>query len=131
MSDLSAPQSVFGPVVVLSKKPSSSGSTIAVKLCQVVTTTYPPGTRPHLALQEAINDDHEPKTVVSCRKATQRLLPAEAEKLKPGDEIEGHLVRTLRANPRYTGQKAAYEGGYASSTWSPTFEEDIDLRDEK
>jgi len=130
MNDDNAPQHSFGEVVVLSKKPSGSGSTVAVKLSQKVTTVYPPGSRKHLALHESISGS-EPQTVISSRKATQRLLPAEAEHLKPGDIVGGHLVRTLRSNPRYTGQKAAYEGGYASSHWSATYQEDIDLREEK
>jgi hypothetical protein len=129
MNDLSAPQSIFGPVVVLSKKPSSSGSTIAVKLRQMVQTTYPPGSRPHMALHEAISAQEQPETIVSHRQATQRLLPAEAERLNPGDEIGGHLVRRLTSKPRYTGQKQAYEGGYASSFWSATYQEDIDQRE--
>lgn len=121
------PISTFGPVVVVDKKLSASGGTIAVKLQQQVYTTYPPGSQAHLALQETLSPTTG-RVVKSLRKATQRLSPEEAIHLEVGQEIEGHLVRTLSSTPKFHNQKPAYEGGFASSTWHPAFSPDIDLR---
>jgi len=124
---MNTPIMTFGPVTVLSKRLSSSGSTVAVKLQQQVYTTYPPGSQQHLALSEALNGNTA-RVVKTLRKATQRLLPEEAAILEEGQEIAGHLVRTITALPKFYGQAAAYEGGYASCCWHPAFAPDIDLR---
>ncbi len=119
----------FGPVLVADKKLSASGNTVAVKLQQSCATTYPPGSREHLLLQEKLDHHAEGSHVVrSLRKATQRLSLDKAAELNIGDEVGGHIQRILRSTPRYATQKPAYEGGYAFANWLPAYAEDIDLR---
>lgn len=123
------PITTFGDVTVVSKRLSGTELTVAVRLQQECTTVYPPGSRPHFALQGALAPATEiERTITSYRKATQRFSPEEAASLKEGDVVGGHLRTTYTEHPRYAGQKSAYEGGYASSEWRPTLEPDIDLR---
>lgn len=122
------PISTFGPVLVLSKRESSASTTVAVRLCQQVSTIYPLGLRPYMALQEELASSQVLEPVLSCRKTTQRLLPETANQLSEGDAIGGHIVRELHAEPRYKGQKRDYDGGYAISRWEDHYSPDVDLR---
>ena len=125
----SEPIRTFGPVLVLSKRSNSSGASVAVRLCQQVSTIYPIGFRPYLALQETLADvQMSAEPVLSCRKTTQRLLVQTADQLREGDEIGGHIVRELHPAPLYKGQQRDYDGGYAISRWQPLVSADLDLR---
>jgi hypothetical protein len=128
MNTNSPPVHVFGTPYIHDIIPSESGSTVKVKIFQVVQTTYPPGSREQFALQDSLTPGKE-KTVVSTRKITQRLSPEQAKDLTVGQEIEGHIARTLRSTPRYPDQKPAYEGGYASASWHTDYTPDVDERE--
>jgi len=121
------PASVFDVPYLAELLYTEGGTTVKAKIYQRVQTSYPPGTRSQFALQDSL-DAESTKTVVSTRKITQRLSPEEAAKLTVGQDIAGHISRTLRSTPRYATQKPAYEGGYASASWHSAYTPDTDER---
>ena len=127
MTTINTPVHVFATPYLAELVPSDAGSTVKARIFQVVQTTYPPGSRSQFALQDSLDPDGT-KTVISTRKITQRLSPEEAAKLTVGQDITGHISRCLRSTPRYATQKPAYEGGYASASWHPSYVPDTDER---
>lgn len=119
----------FGPVTIADIAPVKEGSVVvAVRLHQQCVTEYPPGTRQQFALQDALSPGERTKMVKSTRKCTQRFNLKEAATLTAGQEVHGHISRTLRSQPRYPSQKPAYEGGYASASWHSAYVPDTDER---
>jgi len=121
------PTTTFGPITVAAIQPGGN-STVTVKLQQETRTTYPVGSRPQFALQEALTGATQPAVVTGVRRANQRFSLEEAANLHLGQELPGHIRRIQRATPKYPGQKPAYEGGFTSSEYLPEYAEDQDFR---
>ena len=118
----------FGKVYVASKKLSSSGNSYTVTLRQNTTMQVEPLENNRFALAHTDNMVTEPRIVESKRTNNQTVRLEDGDKYIVGKEVGGHIQRITHATPQWDGHKVAYEGGFPTSEWHPTFVEDVDLR---